>query len=252
MRFIGGVRATQLRLLPDARPLVERLGRDFFRTLPKHAGVYRLLDAHGTVLYVGKAQNLRQRLNSYRVANPERLPRRLVRLLGRAQRIEWEACADEAAALARERELLRTLKPRFNRAGVWPAPPKFLAWRTTDAGVELALVKAQTEGWACHGPSGRSSELLQALLARRLWCALQPGRNVGNMPVGWFAGSLPQQVLIPWATEPQPVEVSARLTAFFAGETAGFVEWLTARVPAETHPFDRLALTADLELLADH
>ncbi len=243
--------AVQTRFWPDARPLVERLGRDFFRTLPTHAGVYRLLDAHETVLYVGKAKNLRQRLNSYRVANPERLPRRLVRLLNRAQRIEWEACADEAAALARESELLLALKPRFNRAGVWPAPPKFLAWRVTDLGVELAIVKTQAEGWACHGPLGSRVVPLRALLVRRLWCALHPAHGIGAMPAGWFDGSLPECVVVPWGTEPQPVDLSARLTALFAGETAGFVEWLTTSTPPDAHSFDRLALTADLELLAD-
>ena len=129
----------QLRLLPEAQPLVDRLGRAFFRTLPTHPGVYLLRDSRDDVLYVGKAKNLRKRLNSYRVANRERLPRRLLRLLHQAARIEWHACPDEAAALARERELLLSLRPRFNRAGVWPAPPRFLAWRATETALELTI-----------------------------------------------------------------------------------------------------------------
>lgn len=242
--------AVQTRFWPDAQPLVERLGRDFFRTLPTHAGVYRLLDAHETVLYIGKAKNLRQRLGSYRVANPDRLPRRLVRLLSRAQRIEWEACTDEAAALARESELLLALRPRFNRAGVWAAPPKFLAWRVTGAGVELVVVKECTEaGWEFHGPLGGGAGLLRVLLARRLWCALHPMRGVGALPTGWFAGSLPELARVPWGTEPRPAETSARLAALFAGDATGFSEWLLAQVPADTHAFDRLALAADLEAL---
>ena len=72
------------------------------------------------VVYVGKAKNLKQRLNSYRVANPDRLARRQLRLLHAVVTIEWQACADEPAALAKESELLLALKPKFNRAGVWP------------------------------------------------------------------------------------------------------------------------------------
>ena len=87
-------------------PLEERLGRDFFRTLPVEAGVYQFRDDHDGILYVGKAKSLRKRLNSYRVANPERLPRRLLRLLSLTRRIDWELCDGEAAALVRERELL--------------------------------------------------------------------------------------------------------------------------------------------------
>ncbi|MGN6644393.1 MAG: nucleotide excision repair endonuclease, partial [Verrucomicrobiota bacterium] len=73
------------------------------------------------VLYVGKAKNLRKRLGSYRVANPERLPRRIIRLLHRVTRIEWDECVDESAARFREELLIAVLQPRFNAAGkVWP------------------------------------------------------------------------------------------------------------------------------------
>ena len=53
-------------LFPAAEPLVERLRGNFFREI---------------VLYIGKAKNLRKRLASYRVANPERLSRWHLRLL---------------------------------------------------------------------------------------------------------------------------------------------------------------------------
>lgn len=113
--------ATQLWLFPPPRPLVERLGREFFRTLPEKPGVYFLAGEQSGVLYVGKAKNLRKRLASYRVANPERLPRRLIRLLHQTRRIEFDLCASEDQATLREEELIGALLPRFNRAGkVWP------------------------------------------------------------------------------------------------------------------------------------
>jgi excinuclease ABC subunit C len=111
----------QLWLFPPARPLAERFGEDFFRRLPPRPGVYLMCGAPEGVLYVGKAKNLRRRLSSYRVANPERLPRRIIRLLQRVTRIEYDECADEAAARWREEMLICVLSPRFNRAGkVWP------------------------------------------------------------------------------------------------------------------------------------
>ena len=73
------------------------------------------------VLYVGKARNLQKRLSSYRVANPDRLPRRMIRLLHRVTRIEWDECRTEAAARHREELLICVLAPKFNKAGkVWP------------------------------------------------------------------------------------------------------------------------------------
>ncbi len=111
----------QLWLFPPPRPLVERLGQDFFRAVPAAPGVYLMCGEREGVLYVGKARDLRKRLSSYRVANPERMPRRIIRLLYQVRRIELDICASEAAAHFREQELISALQPRFNRAGVvWP------------------------------------------------------------------------------------------------------------------------------------
>ncbi|HVV01406.1 MAG TPA: nucleotide excision repair endonuclease, partial [Verrucomicrobiae bacterium] len=107
----------QLLLFPDPRPLVDRLGLHFFQSLPESPGVYLMRDSAEAVLYVGKAKNLRKRLGSYRVANPDRVARRHLRMLRRADAISFETCADESSALARESELLLSLKPKFNRAG---------------------------------------------------------------------------------------------------------------------------------------
>ena len=118
----------QLWLFPPPHPLVERLGEEFFRGLPASPGVYLMCGAEPGVLYVGRAKNLRRRLASYRVANPERLPRRIIRLLHRVTRIEFDECASEAAAREREESLICALAPQFNRAGkVWPLSDKLRA-----------------------------------------------------------------------------------------------------------------------------
>src|ERR1043166_1957297 len=176
----------QMLLIPDPRPLVERLGLEFFRQAPQCPGVYLMRDAAETVLYVGKARNLRQRLSSYRVANPDRLRRRHLRLLRAIARIELQPCPDESSALAREAELLRALRPRFNRIGTWPGPPRFLAWRVTDAGLDLVVTTSVESGWLFHGPFRASASGLHAALFRLLWCAVHPGQGVLGMPQGSF------------------------------------------------------------------
>lgn len=113
--------ATQLWLFPPPRTLVERFGADFFCELPARPGVYFFCGPEEGVLYVGKAKNLRQRLASYRVANPERLPRRLIRLLNQTTRIEFDLCANEIHAGLRAAELICAVMPKSNRASkVWP------------------------------------------------------------------------------------------------------------------------------------
>ena len=129
----------QMLLFADPRPLVEQLGAQFFLQAPQRPGVYLMRDGNGEVLYVGKAKNLRRRLVCYRVANPDRMPRRHLKMLRAVRRIEVEECPDETAALARESELLRTLQPRFNRAGVWPAKQRFFSWNTTPESFVIAV-----------------------------------------------------------------------------------------------------------------
>jgi len=129
---------------------VERFGAEFFRSLPATPGVYLLCGETEGVLYVGKARNLRQRLATYRVANPERLPRRLVRLLFQVRRIEWDVCATESAAKAREEALICVLNPKFNRAGkVWPGVPGRVssvhATNATLAGVTIQIRTISTQ-----------------------------------------------------------------------------------------------------------
>jgi hypothetical protein len=115
--------AGQLWLFDPPKPLVERFGEEFFTALPTGPGVYFMCGAAEGVLYVGKARNLRKRLGSYRVANPERLPRRIIRLLHQVRRIEWDECPTEEAARQREELLICVLAPKFNAAGkVWERP----------------------------------------------------------------------------------------------------------------------------------
>jgi excinuclease UvrABC nuclease subunit len=168
--------------------LVERLGQDFFRQLTERPGVYLMRDAQENVLYVGKAKNLKKRLNSYRVANPDRLARRHLRLLRAVARIELQECADEAAALAKEAELLLALKPKFNRAGTWPATPRFLVWQW-DETLALAISETPAAGWQAFGPFGSGIVHLRAALLRLLWFALNPASGSTAMPAGWAHGA---------------------------------------------------------------
>jgi hypothetical protein len=187
----------QPRLFPDAQPLVERLGREFFLSLPPRPGVYFLQDRSEAVLYVGKARNLRQRLGSYRVANPERMPRRILRLVHRVEAIRWEECATEMAALVREAELLLALRPPFNRAGVWMPPLKVVAWRPTAFGVDLAVQSSLEEGWRSLGAFRSRARARMQALARLAWCRMQPERGWLGLPCGWWRGRQGDQLSVP-------------------------------------------------------
>jgi len=241
---------SQLLLLPDPRPLVEKLGPAFFQSAPEAPGVYLMRDHAGTAIYVGKARNLRRRLCSYRVANPDRMRKRHLRLLSRVVSIELELCAGETAALEREAHLIRTLKPRFNRAGTWSGPKRFLTWRVEPAALVLD-VKTETGGDEAHfGPLGLSAVFLRAALARLLWSALNPGHGCSELPAGWFAGRHAGETAL--ACQPGQASDCAALLAKLADlDYAAFEMWILERCGSPPTRFDENVRAADLELLSE-
>ena len=81
-------------------------------TMSPSPGVYRMLDAKGDALYVGKARSLKRRVHSYTQVG--RLPERLRRMVSETVSMETVTTHTEAEALLLEANLIKRLKPRFN------------------------------------------------------------------------------------------------------------------------------------------
>lgn len=81
--------------------------------IPEDPGVYRFRDAHGRVVYVGKAKNLRQRLTSY-FADVAGLHPRTQQMVTTACSVEWTLVSTEVEALQLEYSWIKEYDPRFN------------------------------------------------------------------------------------------------------------------------------------------
>jgi excinuclease ABC subunit C len=84
----------------------------FVRTLPNAPGVYRMLDAEGAVMYVGKARSLKSRVTNY--TRPEGLPVRIQRMIAATVSMEFVRTETESEALLLEANMVKRLRPRFN------------------------------------------------------------------------------------------------------------------------------------------
>lgn len=82
-------------------------------TIPEEPGSYQFKDAHGRVIYVGKASNLRQRLSNY-FQDPRNLHPRTAQMVASAESIEWTIVRNEVEALMLEYSLIKEHRPRFN------------------------------------------------------------------------------------------------------------------------------------------
>ncbi len=125
-------------------------------SIPTDAGVYRFSDAHGTVIYVGKAKNLRQRLNSY-FADPAGLHHRTRTMVFTASRVEWTVVQNELEALQLEYTWIKKYDPRFN---VKYRDDKTYPWLCVSWADEFPRVfvgrGSKRRGWRYFGPYGHA------------------------------------------------------------------------------------------------
>jgi excinuclease ABC subunit C len=82
------------------------------KVAPSRPGVYRMLDARGDVLYVGKAKNVKKRIAAY--ARPTGLDTRIERMIAATRSVEFVVTRTETEALLLEANLIKRLRPRFN------------------------------------------------------------------------------------------------------------------------------------------
>ncbi|MCP0914093.1 MULTISPECIES: excinuclease ABC subunit UvrC [Legionella] len=85
---------------------------DFLASLTPKPGVYRMLDAQGQVLYVGKAANLKKRVSSYFNKNNSGVKTRS--LISQIAAIEVSITRSETEALLLESSLIKSLRPKYN------------------------------------------------------------------------------------------------------------------------------------------
>lgn len=86
--------------------------KSFLKSLSTHPGVYRMLDAQGQVLYVGKARNLKKRVASYFRATG--LSDKTQALMAQMRAMEYTVTHTENEALILEYHLIQEHKPRYN------------------------------------------------------------------------------------------------------------------------------------------
>ena len=101
---------------PEAAGAPPRTGHaviaGYLRHLETAPGVYRMLDAEGRVLYVGKARNLRARVSNY--ARPSGHSARIARMIRETASMMFLTTRTEVEALLLEQNLIKQMKPRYN------------------------------------------------------------------------------------------------------------------------------------------
>jgi excinuclease ABC subunit C len=108
---LGPGQSAQTDAAPAARTGPAVIAR-YLKSLTGSPGVYRMIDADGTVIYVGKARNLKARVTSYARAGNH--TNRITRMIAATAAMEFVTVRTEAEALLLEANLIKRFRPRYN------------------------------------------------------------------------------------------------------------------------------------------
>jgi predicted GIY-YIG superfamily endonuclease len=236
--------------------------QDAAATAPTTPGVYLFLGEARQLLYVGKAGNLRRRLQQHAKAEPHPLERRRSRTYGETREVVWEETATEEAAAAREADLIVALQPPGNAAiiagGRWtylvvtPAPDRGPGGLTLEL---TPLVPERHPGrrvFGCFPHLGKGVAAAPAIacsdgfagLLRLLWATGEagPGDHYPRRIAGPSPPLATTTVVRPdWASD---------LHRLFGGTSGRLLPRLRAAVEGEVEAHLRPALRRDLDLAA--
>ncbi len=176
----------QQRLFENYNPLEDRLGADFFGDLPTEPGIYKMFGRDGSLLYIGKAKNLRNRLFTYRRAKVGKASRKTIRLIRMVHNIEFELCKDEKEALLQENRLIRQHRPEFNHAKKSPETYYFVHFQLKGDSLRFKLnMKQESQNtWQTFGAFKGHLIVRKALggLLRLLYIAVHQVDSPHHLP----------------------------------------------------------------------
>lgn len=223
-------------------------------SIPTEPGVYRFCDQYGQVIYVGKAKNLRNRLNSY-FADPSSLHSRTQTMLRTAASVNWTVVQNELEALQLEYTWIKQFDPRFN---IKYRDDKSYPWLYVTWSEEYPRVfvgrGAKRKGWRYYGPFAQawavreSVDLLLRVFPMRS-CSNGVFRNAvaARRPclLGYIGKCSAPCVGRVSAAEHR--EIADDFCAFWAGQTRGLERKLTRqmRLAAEQQEYERAAVLRD-------
>lgn len=216
--------------------------------MPSLPGVYWFLDGNGSVLYVGKAKNLKNRLRQY--ANLEDERPQIASLLATSSEVKWQVRESELEALLVEAELIRRYQPHYNILlkddksslylciGTGPFPRIFMARKPE-------ILRA-SEKWTTFGPFQSGYKVKQVLEITRhvfKWCEHpQTGR-----PCFYYHLKLCNGACIGTVSSEQYAEMIHDLKQFMRGKTSELVKEFKNEIVtlSESQSYEDAALVRD-------
>ncbi|MCL2784531.1 MAG: excinuclease ABC subunit UvrC [Propionibacteriaceae bacterium] len=222
--------------------------------IPKQPGVYRFLDEHDRVIYVGKAKNLRARLVSY-FQDAGQLHPRTKLMVQSACQVEWTSVANELEALQLEYTWIKEYEPRFN---VKYRDDKSYPWLCVTWSEEYPRVfvgrGSKKKGWRYYGPYAEAwaiRESIDALLGvfPMRSCSAGVFRSAKSSGRPCLMGYIDKccAPCVGRVTAPEHRAIAADFCSAIAGRAAGYVRTLEEQMKTYSAQmeFEKAAVARD-------
>jgi excinuclease ABC subunit C len=223
-------------------------------TVPESPGVYRFRDTSGRVIYVGKAKNLRARLNSY-FADFAGLHPRTQTMLQTAAGVDWTVVGTEVEALQLEYSWIKEYDPRFNVKYRDDKSYPYLAVTMNEDVPRVQVMRgAKKKGVRYFGPYSHAWAIRETVdLLLRVFpvrtCSAGVFRRQRQMGRPCLLGDIGKcsAPCVGRVTEPGHREIAEDFCAFMAGETARFMKALEKdmRAASAVQEYERAARLRD-------
>ena len=223
-------------------------------TIPTQPGVYRFSDEHGQVIYVGKAKNLRNRLNSY-FQDISALHPRTQRMVTTAAHVQWTVVQNEVESLQLEYTWIKEFDPRFNVMYRDDKSYPWLCFTWTDEYPRVFVGRgAHHKGWRYYGPFGQAwaiRDTVETLLRVFPMRSCSTGvfnraKNQGRPCLLGYIGKC-SAPCVGRITPEAHREIADEFCDFMAGRTTKIVKRLEAEMAeaSENLEFERAAVIRD-------
>jgi excinuclease ABC subunit C len=223
-------------------------------SIPESPGVYRFRDGHGRVIYVGKAKNLRARLNSY-FADYAGLHPRTQSMLSSAAGVDWTVVGTEVEALQLEYSWIKEFSPRFNIRYRDDKSYPYLAVTLSEQYPRVMVMRgARRRGNRYFGPYSHAWAIRETVdLLLRVFpvrtCSAGVFKRAGQIGRPCLLGYIGKcsAPCVGRVSEAEHRQLAEDFCDFMAGQTARFTKRLEAemRAAAQAEEYERAARLRD-------
>jgi len=202
--------------------------------LPGNPGVYLLKDAEGTIMYVGKATNLRHRVRSY-FGTGQKLSPKTQRMVARVHDLDYFVTTTEQEALILELNLIKRHHPHYNVRLKDDKTFPYLKIDSTEDWPRVYITRRLTQdGGRYFGPFASAKSIRQTMkIIKRIFpfrsCS-KPITGTDSRPCLWYHVGKCLAPCIGAVSKKEYAEVIKQVILFLEGKQGKVVQWLESRM----------------------